>query len=93
MLSNEPAVAAALKPEIEATSARISELQKRIDSAARSDEEAAALARIAAARKAYIEARTATAKVKAGGDVEAARASLASQVQPAISVYLASQQA
>ena len=93
VLSNEPAVAAALKPEIEATSARISELQKRIDSAARSDEEAAALARIAAARKAYIEARTATAKVKAGGDVEAARASLASQVQPAISVYLASQQA
>ena len=30
VLSNEPAVEAALKPEIEATSARISEIQKRI---------------------------------------------------------------
>ena len=93
VLSNEAAVEAALKPEIEAASARISEIQQRIDSASRSDAETAALARIAAARKAYINARTATAKVKAGGDVEAARASLASQVQPAVGAYLASQQA
>ena len=93
VLSNEAAVEAALKPEIEAASARISEIQQRIDSASRSDAETAALARIAAARKAYIDARTATAKVKAGGDVEAARARLASQVQPAVGAYLASQQA
>ena len=93
VLSNEPVVEAALKPEIEATSARISEIQKRIDSAASSAEETAALARIATARKAYIDARTATAKVKADGNIEAARASLASQVQPAVSAYLSSQQA
>ena len=93
VLSNEAAVEAALKPEIEATSARISEIQKRIDRAASSDEETAALARIAATRKAYIDARTATAKVKADGNIEAARASLVSQVQPAVGAYLASQQA
>ena len=93
VLSNEAAVEAALKPEIEATSARISEIQKRIDSAARSDEETAALARITAARKAYIDARTAIAKVKADGNIDAARAGLASQVQPAVGAYLASQQA
>ena len=93
VLSNEPAVEAALKPEIEATTARISELQKRIDSMATSTEETAALARVAAARKAYIDLREVAAKLKADGDINAARAHLAVQVQPAVLAYLATQQA
>ena len=93
LLSSEAAVDAALKPEIEATSARISELQKRIEGAASSDAETAALARVASARKAYMTVRAAAAKLKADGDIDGARASLPSQVQPAIAAYLASQQA
>ena len=51
VLSKEPEVEAALKPEIDATSSRISEIQKRVEAAARADDEKAALARVASARK------------------------------------------
>ena len=93
LLSNEPQVEAALKPDIETTTARISDIQKRVESAATTDDEKAALAKVAAARKAYIEARSAAIKAKADGNIEAARTLLTVQVQPAVASYLASQQA
>jgi methyl-accepting chemotaxis protein len=93
LVGNDPAVEAALKPEIEATTARIDEIAKRVEQAAASDDEKSALARIAAARKTYIDARTVAKKTKAAGDAEAAKAQLASTVQPALAAYLVSQQA
>ena len=93
LVGSDPAVEAALKPEIEATTARINEIAKRIELAASSEDEKSALARIAAARKRYIDARTVAKATKAGGATEAAKTQLASTVQPALATYLASQQA
>jgi methyl-accepting chemotaxis protein len=93
LVGSDPAVAAALKPEIEATTARIDEMAKRIVLAATSDGEKAALARIAAARKTYIESRTVAKTAQASGDTDAAKRQVAATVQPALAAYLASQQA
>jgi len=93
LVGNDPAVEATLKPEIDATTARIDEIARRVEQAAASDDERSALARIAAARKTYIDARTVAKKTKAAGDAEAAKAQLASTVQPALAAYMASQQA
>ncbi|GCL64983.1 methyl-accepting chemotaxis protein [Pseudaquabacterium pictum] len=93
LVSSDPAVDAALKPEIAETSARISEIQKRVDAAATEAHERAAMDRIAETRKAYIAARDAASKTKAAGDAAAAKAMLADKVQPAITTYLAAQQA
>ena len=93
VISSDAAVEAAMKPEIEATTARIGEIQKRIEAAAVNDEERSALAAIASARQAYIAARDDARKVKAGGDAAAAKAMLTDKVQPAITAYAASQQA
>ena len=91
--SADPAVEAAMKPEIEATSARIGKIQQRIEASATEADERAALARIAEARKTYIAERDAARAAKAGGDAAAARSLLATKVQPAIDAYAASQQA
>jgi len=93
VLSADPAVDAAMKPEIEATTARISEIQKTIESVATTDVEKATLQRVADARKTYIDARKAAQKLKTDGDAAGAKAALTAKVQPAVSAYLASQQA
>ncbi len=93
VISSDAAVEAAMKPEIEATSARIGEIQKRIEAAAVDDAERSALTAIASARQVYISARDDARKAKAGGDAAAAKAMLADKVQPAITAYAASQQA
>ena len=93
VISSDPAVDAAMKPEIEATTARISEIQQRIDAAARGPDERAALDRIAEARKVYIAARDSARKARADGDAAAAQALLADKVKPAVTAYLAGQQA
>ena len=82
LASSDPALGATMKPEIAATTATISEIQQRIDAAARDPSERAVLDRIAQARKDYIAVREA-AVGKAGG---------AAQVQPAVAAYLAAQQ-
>ena len=93
VMSSDPSVEAALKPEIEASTARISEIAQRIDAAATDDEEKAALARIAQARKVYIDARNDARNAKTAGDAAAAQALLNDQVRPAVSAYLSAQQA
>jgi len=93
LAGNDAALDAALKPEIAETSARISEIQKRVDAAASDPDERAALDRIADTRKTYIAARDAASLAKTGGDAAAAKALLADKVQPAVTVYLAAQQA
>ncbi len=91
VLSTDPQVEATFKPEIEATTARISEIQKRIEAAADTDAERTVLAKVAAQRKAYIDARNQARKLKADGDVEGAKAALNGQVLPAVASYLAAQ--
>ena len=93
VISADPDVEKALKPEIEATTAAITEIQKRIEAAATSDEEKAALARTTDARKAYIAARSEAVKIKADGDVDKAKELLANQVHPTVVAYMASQRA
>ena len=93
VISSDVAVEAAMKPEIEATTARIGEIQKRIEAAAVDDDERSALAAIANARQVYIAARDDARKTKAGGDAAAAKALLTDKVQPAITAYAARQQA
>ncbi|OYU98643.1 MAG: methyl-accepting chemotaxis protein [Burkholderiales bacterium PBB5] len=93
VVSSDPAVETTLKPEIEATTARISEIQKRIEELATEPDEKAAVAKVAEARKAYIDARNTTRKLKADGNAEGAREALNSKVKPAVNAYLASQQA
>ena len=93
VLSEDEALSQAFKPEIEATTAAISEIQKRIEAAATASDEVAALAKVAEARKAYIAARTEAINARAKGDAVAARTTLMQKVQPALTSYLASQQA
>jgi len=93
LIGNDPALDAAMKPEIAETAARITEIQQRVDAAAADPQERAALDRIAEARKAYIAARESAGQAKAGGDAAAAKSLLADKVQPAVTAYLAAQQA
>jgi methyl-accepting chemotaxis protein len=93
LVASDPALDAAMKPEISETSARITEIQKRVDAAATDPAERTALDRIAEARKTYIAARDSAGQAKGGGDAAAAKAQLTDKVQPAITAYLAAQQA
>jgi len=90
-LSSDPAVAQTFKPEIDATTATISELQKELEALAASEEEKAAMARIAERRKAYIAERGAVGKLKAEGQAEASVAALKGKMLPAIAAYLDAQ--
>ncbi|MDI4634338.1 HAMP domain-containing protein [Pelomonas sp. V22] len=82
-------LAAILKPEMDATSARISELQKKIEATADTEEEKASLASIAKARAVYIEARNAAAKARGGSDMDTQVAG----VRKLLDQYLAAQKA
>ncbi len=93
ILSSDPVVTQSLKPEIDATTAKISEIQKSLEALATSDEEKASIATIAQTRAAYIAVRSEVAKIKADGDVPAAVAALKSRMLPAVVTYLDAQQA
>jgi methyl-accepting chemotaxis protein len=91
LLSGDAAVAQTFKPQIEATTASISEMQKELEALADSDAEKAAMARIADTRKAYIAARNEAAKLRGEGQGEAAVAVLQGKMLPAIASYLDAQ--
>ncbi|MCA0240742.1 MAG: methyl-accepting chemotaxis protein [Proteobacteria bacterium] len=94
VVGSDPAVAQHFAPEIKATTAKINDLQKEMESLAASDDEKAQLARVAQRRKAYIEAREAAAALRAKGDaasVEASRRQLRDAVLPAVTAYLGEQ--
>jgi methyl-accepting chemotaxis protein len=90
--SSDDGLVELLKPEMTATSARITELQKSIESLAASSDEKAVLADVAAARKDYIAARDDARQRRTGGDAEGAKALLKDKVQPAVARYVALQQ-
>ncbi len=90
----DPAVGAHFAPEIKATTARINELQKEMESLVAGDEEKAQLAQVAQRRKAYIAAREAAVALRANkGDAAAAQAQLRDVVLPAVTAYLGAQRA
>jgi methyl-accepting chemotaxis protein len=69
------------------TSAKISELQKRIEAMPHSDDERKAFVAIGDARKAYIGSRDETLKLKKSGDAAAAAAMYQSKFAPALKGY------
>ncbi|MDT7836597.1 methyl-accepting chemotaxis protein [Aquabacterium sp. OR-4] len=91
VVGSDPKVASTLKPQIEATSAQISELQKRIESMAETPEEKAALAKVADTRKTYIAARDTVRKLKGEGKDDEAAAALDGQMKPKMEAYTAAQ--
>ena len=91
LLSTDAAVATTFKPQIDATTATISEMQKELEALATSDEEKAAMARIADTRKAYIASRNEAGKLKTEGQAEASVAALQGKMLPAIATYLEAQ--
>jgi methyl-accepting chemotaxis protein len=92
LTSADPALAGNLKSDIEATTAKISEIQKQVETLATEPDEKAAIDKVAAARKVYIEARNEAAKLKADGGADAAAAQMKDKVKPAVAGYLATQQ-
>ncbi len=93
IVSPDVIVADTLKPDIDATTARISELQKQLENLATTAPEKDAMAKIANTRSSYIEARNEVSKLKKAGDHDGASAALKSHMQPAITTYLDAQQA
>jgi len=92
LAASDSSAADALKSDIEATTARISELQKELEGIATEPDEKAAMARIADTRKSYIAARAAATKLKSEGNAEGAKQALEQNVRPAIASYLGAQQ-
>ena len=93
VVGTDAAVGQHFAPQIKATTAKISELQKDIESLATSDAEKAQLAKVAAARKAYIAARDKATELRAKGDADGAKAQLDTVVLPSVAAYLGEQRA
>jgi methyl-accepting chemotaxis protein len=93
IVASDDAVAAHFKDPIAATTDRISELQKSLEGMATSDVEKAQLAKIAAARKVYVDSRNAALAKRKEGDIEGSRQMLQASVLPAVTAYLDEQRA
>ena len=88
--SSDPAVEAAFKDVIAATSAQISEVQKSIEAMPLTAADKAQMAKVAAARKAMIDLRAQARKLKADGQQEQALALINQSYNPATNAYLQS---
>jgi methyl-accepting chemotaxis protein len=87
--SSDPAVEAAFKGAISATTAQISEVQKTIEGMRLSPDEKAQMEKIAAHRKAMIDLRTKARQMKADGKAEEAVKVIDAEYNPAVASYLA----
>ncbi len=88
VVSSDPAVEAEFKAIIPATSAQISEVQKKLETLATGDADKAQMARIAAARKAMIDLRGQAMKLKADAQHDAAVELVKQSYNPAVAAYL-----
>ncbi len=88
--SADPAVEAAFKDAIAATTAQISEVQKAIEAMKLTPEEKAQMDKIAANRKSMIDIRNKARQMKTDGKAEEAMALIGSTYNPAVNSYLAS---
>jgi methyl-accepting chemotaxis protein len=91
IVASDTSVADHFKSSIEKTSAEISGLQKQIDALAQEPDETALLATVAAARKAYVDAREAALALRSKGELSAAKQQLQTNVLPAVDAYLSRQ--
>ena len=92
VLSNEPAVEAAFKESIAATTAKISEVQKSLEGMNLGPRDKAQMEKIASHRKSMIDLRTKARQLKADGKQADAVQMIAAQYNPAVSTYLSSLQ-
>ena len=86
----DPGVEERLKKDIADTTARISTVQKAIESMALDPAEKAQMEKIGTHRKAMIEVRNLAQKAKANGDSEGAMRAINEQYVPAVNTYVAS---
>ena len=91
LMSTGPAIADAFNDAITATSAQISDLQKKIETLATADTEKASLQKIAALRKTVIETRDGARKIKADGNADDALKIMNAQYIPALAAYIGAQ--
>ncbi len=77
-----------LTPTLEATTKRISELQKQVEAMLTTDEAKAIFAEVGEKRKAYIAARTVALEARKAGNVEASRNLVDQRMVPAIDSYV-----
>ena len=92
MRTSDAGLDAVLTPDMKATSKAISDVQKRLDTLAGTEEEKRQLTTIAGLRKTYMDARESVLKTKAAGDADGAAAAFEGKVKPALQDYLAGQQ-
>ena len=93
IVASDESVATHFKAQIGDTTSRITELQKELEGLATSDTEKTQLAKVGAARKAYVDSRQAALAKRKDGDVEGARQMLQATVLPAVKTYLDEQRA
>jgi methyl-accepting chemotaxis protein len=91
LLVADPAMAAALKPELDAASAEIGEMQKKLEALLESAEEKAAFAKVSELRKAYVDARAEALRQREAGAADLAP--LHEKVKEQAQAYVASQKA
>jgi methyl-accepting chemotaxis protein len=91
LMSTGPAIPDAFKDVITATSAQISELQKKIETLTTSDAEKAQMQKIAGLRKTVIEVRDSARKIKADGNSDDALKMMNAQYMPAMASYIGAQ--
>ncbi len=91
ILSGDPAVAAAFKDAVTATSAQISELQKKMEGASLTPADKAMLEKIAGMRKTVIEARDKARKARDDGKADEAVQVMNAQYLPSMATYLGAQ--
>lgn len=86
-LSSEPSLSEAFKEDMASTSARISEIQKKVEDLPLKDEDRAQLARILDARKMVLDLRAKGTQLKADNKLPEFTALLNSQYKPALAAY------
>ena len=84
---NDQVVQKKTEGEIKATTARISDIQKQLESL-KNDAEVPVYTEIGERRAAYIKARSAAFSTKKEGNDDATRSAIAGQLEPALAAYL-----
>ena len=91
IISNDPAISAAFKDVVTATSGEISEMQKQLDALPLTDADKAQLAKISDLRKSVISLREKARAARADGKADEALQILNAQYLPAMAAYIGGQ--
>ena len=91
ILSADPAIAAAFKEAVTATSAQITELQKKLEASPLTDADKAMLEKISGLRKTVIDARDKARKARDDGKAAEAVKIMEAQYLPSMATYLGAQ--